>query len=1286
MVGDVSERLLPYVPRLVVDWLRDQPTVTHRRVEGTLAFCDVSGFTALTERLASGGKAGAEEMGDILNTVFTELLVPAYDQGAALLKYGGDAVLLVFQGDGHAVRACRSAWSMQAVMRRIGGLRTSVGPAQLRMSIGVHSGPIDFFLAGTRHRELVVTGPTASRVAQLEAAADAGEVLVSEETAAELSRACIGAWKAPGWLLAGPPGVSPFETFPVGEIPDLTTALSPEIVAHVVGGWTGSEHRVVVPGFLQFRGLDDLLEERGAAAIAGDLDRLVDALVASCALHGVTFIGTDIAPDGGKAIVVGGAPRAAPDSESRVLLALLDTLKTGSALRLRAGCASGRVFCGDYGPPYRRTYSGIGDAVNLAARLAGKAGDGQLLASKALLDATRTGFRVEAVPPFLVKGKSEAVEAVIVHGVQLEPSVRPDLRSSRLLPFVGRANEMAAMSLTLAALRAGSGCALHVVGMPGAGKSRLLEETFRDVEDCARIALTCDVYSSVTPYSIARRLVVEALRLRYPEVDALSALHLTCDDEPALAPWLPLLGALLGAELPITPEVRALDERFRQRKLIQVVVELLAGLWDSSTVVTVDDVHLADEASRALLDELASVADDHPWLVVMTQRPAADVATIGPVEGDCLWLAPLDEGELRRALLAATEDSALPVHEVEQIAAHAGGNPLHAVELLNARLAGDLSLTDGLEALVAARIDRLPSGPRHLLRVASVCGMVVDPTLISEVLRSTDADEALIDWAQLEPFLTWDGSTWRFREAVVRDTAYEALPFTARRALHGAVADAMLVTADTTADDALALLSFHFSSAQRWPEAVRWSREAGVRAERRLASLEAARFYDRALAAARRLRPAPRGELACLALAAGRAWFAVGENDRSLAALKMHPSGGEVHSRVEVGMWLARIRLRTGGYTQGLRQLSWVERQGALLPSDEAAVVRAEVLAQRAFVRHMQGREREAVRWAEQAVEVAAQVEAKAALAQALQVLDWAHVGLGEFDAGAHAERALELWQELGDLGWQGRVLVQLGIRGYYTGDWRAALERYAQAREVFDRAGDLWGASVCAGNIAEIYVEQGRLEEALEPTRLALRAAKVAGARSFIALWTAQLGRIAIREGRSAEGLELLREAEEIYTADGEVASALTVQAQIAAGLALAGHCAQSLATARTALEQLPKVPGAGEAEPLLQRARGFALVGLGRREEAAAAFRESLAAARARSARRDIALGLDALIRHAEAPLAQQAEWATERDALVELLGIEQLGAAGAEAAAVPIVPEQVTAAASAESVLAG
>ena len=84
-----SELLRPYVPRLVVDWLRNTPTDILREVDGSLAFVDISGFTQLTERLARRGRVGAEEMSDTLNATFAALLAAAYDDGAGLDPVAG---------------------------------------------------------------------------------------------------------------------------------------------------------------------------------------------------------------------------------------------------------------------------------------------------------------------------------------------------------------------------------------------------------------------------------------------------------------------------------------------------------------------------------------------------------------------------------------------------------------------------------------------------------------------------------------------------------------------------------------------------------------------------------------------------------------------------------------------------------------------------------------------------------------------------------------------------------------------------------------------------------------------------------------------------------------------------------------------------------------------------------------------------------------------------------------------------------------------------------------------
>src|SRR5215472_8600398 len=141
-----GEVLKPYVPRLLIEWMLDDPETRYRAVDGSLAFVDISGFTALTERLARKGKIGAELMRDTLDGVFRALLDEAYDWGAGLLKWGGDALLLLFDGPDHEKRACRAAWEMQRTIDHVGRLHLTSGTLTLRMSVGIGTGSFHFWL------------------------------------------------------------------------------------------------------------------------------------------------------------------------------------------------------------------------------------------------------------------------------------------------------------------------------------------------------------------------------------------------------------------------------------------------------------------------------------------------------------------------------------------------------------------------------------------------------------------------------------------------------------------------------------------------------------------------------------------------------------------------------------------------------------------------------------------------------------------------------------------------------------------------------------------------------------------------------------------------------------------------------------------------------------------------------------------------------------------------------------------------------------------------------------
>ena len=157
--------------------------------------------------------------------------------------------------------------------------------------------------------------------------------------------------------------------------------------------------------------------------------------------HQVCFLESDVDVDGGKLMMVAGAPRMVGDDEERMLLAMRRVVEGERRLPVRIGVNRGTVFSGDVGPPSRRSYSVMGDAVNLAARVMAKAPPGTIYATAGVLDRSATRFATERLEPFTVKGKKQPVQAWSVG-----PAIGSRSREGVALrfPLVGRARELAA--------------------------------------------------------------------------------------------------------------------------------------------------------------------------------------------------------------------------------------------------------------------------------------------------------------------------------------------------------------------------------------------------------------------------------------------------------------------------------------------------------------------------------------------------------------------------------------------------------------------------------------------------------------------------------------------------------------------------------------------------------------------------------------------------------------------------------------------------------------------------
>jgi class 3 adenylate cyclase len=553
----VDDPLTSYLPLLV-----DDPDRRVQSLQGTLVFSDVSGFTKLSEKLAEQGKAGAEELTDILLGTFTDLLGEARDEGGDLLSFGGDALLLAFVGEGHAARGTRAAVRMRGALKERGPVQTGKGKVTLRISQGAHTGTFHLILAGEQQRELLVIGPDATLVTDIEGAASAGQVVVSQATAAHLPNSVVGGDIGQGLLVrrlpSGPETFEPLEPTTL----DRSTLVPAAVRRRAESGERDAEHRKVAVGFVHVMGVDDYLKRHGPDLTAEALSRVTTVFADAADAADVCLLASDLAPDGAKLILTAGAPEAVEDAEGRLLVAAREALDHELPLPVRVGAHVGHVFASDVGAPWRHVYTVIGDAVNLSARLMGKAEPGQIVASAALLERTATPFATTELEPFMVKGKRQPQRASIV-GSRLEGRGRAQqLRS----PFVGRDAELATLNAALASATGGRGSCVELVGPPGIGKSRLVDEMLQRASTVQRTRITCEPFQTSLPYFVAR-LVFRRLMDLAGHADRASAGReleaLVRRIAPSQLPWLPLLAAVIEADCEATPEVDGLDPAHR---------------------------------------------------------------------------------------------------------------------------------------------------------------------------------------------------------------------------------------------------------------------------------------------------------------------------------------------------------------------------------------------------------------------------------------------------------------------------------------------------------------------------------------------------------------------------------------------------------------------------------------------------------------------------------------------------------------------------------------------------
>ncbi len=813
-------------------------------VAGTLLFADVSGSTALAERLSALGREGTEIVTATLNEYFGTLIHAIQQSGGDLISFGGDALLVLFSGPDHARTAVATAYNLLHELADFQRYVPGSGTFPLRMHIGVESGNVALVSAGMpdapRYNAM---GATVNAVARAENLGTKGELVLGPNAWAAVADIAAGEPVAPGFVrltefnLSTPPGKpAPAAAAPTltreallslsEEISRLAPYLLPGLIDRILTDpqrpGVEADLRPVTVIFAQIDGLTSAVERLPAAEAAATVDAVLRPIQAAVQQYGGLINKIDLAESGDKLLAIFGAPTALEDHAeraARAALAIHAGLRNGPwtlvegplepqsapadshqlRLALRIGLNTGNVFAGNVGAEDRQEYTVMGDAVNVAARVMASAAWGELRCSATTATQIADTILVSDPQAVRVKGKREPLELLRIDGERMIELPRA-LRSGDL---VGRDAEQAWLEARLARTLAGQGYALRISGEAGIGKSRLSAEVIDTAQahGARVISVRCLSFNTTVPFAPWGDLLRELCSIHADATQAERAERLAdtlTSAGIAAADWLPLLAELVRLDSADNVIVRSLDPQQRQTRRFELITELLKATAHraGSMVLLFDNLHWADQVSLALWQQVAAQIATTPLLLIGLHRGTIAWAGAHSSDGaDVLELGELSD-EASAAILDRLGGERLDPNLRTQIITRAGGNPLFLEELLRAVESNSTfdTLPDSLSGLLLARIDRLDEKSRSLLRIAAVIGQRFPIAVLRSIypddygslvgrLAHLDAEE-LTSLEREQP-----ERVHLFRHALTQEVAYQSLLFARRRELHGQVGD-----------------------------------------------------------------------------------------------------------------------------------------------------------------------------------------------------------------------------------------------------------------------------------------------------------------------------------------------------------------------------------------------------------------------------------------------------------------------------------------------------------------
>lgn len=820
-------------------------------------------------------------------------------------------------------------------------------------------------------------------------------------------------------------------------------------------------------------------------------------------------------------MVLFGVPKAHEDDPARALrcaLAMLDCIaryneahgdELPAPIALHISVNSGLVVAapGD-GERVTQGYSVLGDAVNVASQLERQAGRNEILVGDATHQLTQPLFDWIALGTVTIRGKSAGVPVYRLLRAHEEGESGRGL-AGLYTPLIGRAKELAAATRAIQRVGEGHDAVIGIIGDVGMGKTRLLTEAFLRVRNATPSEGATRRKRYTGPLSLgpttARLLIAEGrclnygLRSDYQPWQEIARELLDIgegDSEQALAQLRTRLAEFgfddksstfiqLGRLLGLVSEPGPSDPNIRTTEIATAFTNLFVSLVSKhSLVITLEDLHWADQPSLDLLTQVVSIVGGLPILFFMVSRPVGEAAEVinmlvrNNVSGQRIELQPLTDTEVTTLVCRLLAIKGLPA-SVSKLLSRAEGNPFYVEEIVRTLLErgnivpgedgwriGDTATAEvpnTLQGIIGTRIDTLPAGPRRALRVASVLGrnFNVDELAALDRMAAQPANlQALVERGLLLPGAE---GNYSFHHVLTQEVAYSTLLLERRKHYHHAAAEHCLSEPIPDPPHAIADLTtlltaeYHYAMAGDYGEAYELLSRI-VDGEENIA------FF-------RRL-------------------FLWGELTTIVEVLSRLATTGALGCLDEIAQ--AEVLSNLGlayAYMGNAAKATYYADMTIPLTQDAGISGLGVIYNRLGVIYAILGDLNRAVMYYEQALSASESEGDNTTAARSLNNLALAYLKLGKMRvAQEYSKRALEYSEQSGDLDNQGILLNNLGVLSVALGQLYRAIEYYKRALAISEQLNHQQERIVALNDLGATYLDIGDIDNARACHQLALQ------------------------------------------------------------------------------------------------------------------------------------------------------------------------------------------------------